>query len=148
MTKIDKLKAKLIDIIGERKTVKIKELSHLARSTQLIDELMDKIGYHKYLHLGVYELAKQEKNPTMRPMGVVSVKYGDKVMQFHNNGQPNITLDLYEYLAERGSITTAQLDAMDFDRCAIDKLRKKGFDIHTQKLAGHNYEYTLKSPKR
>ncbi|MDH2272974.1 hypothetical protein [Moraxella porci] len=156
MTKLDQVKADLIDIIGERKTVKIKEVSHLARSTQLIDELMEKMGYQKNLSACVYDKNYRIKDESVdKPKGYastvdknISANHRGKQVLFRNQLKGNTTAKVFDAMT-KGTITTSWFQERGLNpSISIRCLRSRGFDIEVKRLQGHEYAYTLKSPKR
>lgn len=155
MTKLDQVKADLIDIIGERKTVKIKEVSHLTRSARLIDELMGKMGYYRSNDVTIY--TKQAKIEHIKPKAKpnakkgerkIEVKYGSRKLQFQLKNGVNHCLMVCKHLLKYGSITTTEIVAMgvSYHTQCIKNLRRKGLVIDVEPMGKKVFRYTLKMP--
>lgn len=156
MTKLDQVKADLIDIIGDRKTVKIKEVSHLARSTRLIDELMEKMGYQKKLQAGVYdknysiadEMMSDSISLAIPKDKCITVNYLGKPVRFRKTINGNATAETFAALTH-GTITTSWFQERDINPQMVTVcLRRRGFNVEVSRLNGFEHVYTLKSPKR
>lgn len=155
MTKLDQVKADLIDIIGDRKTVNIKEVSHLARSSVLIDDLMANLGYYRSNDVTIY--TKQAKIEHIKPKAKpnakkgerkIEVKYGSRKLQFQLKNGVNRCLMVCEHLLKYGSITTTEIVAMDvsYHTQCINNLRRKGLVIDVEPMGKKVFRYTLKMP--
>lgn len=149
MTLLDQIKADLIDIIGDRKVVNVKDVQNVSRSSVLIDELMEKLGYYRDWVAGVYVMQR----PSIRKVSLVQqaswieVPYGEKNIRFKNSPS-NSVYQVFLYLKKHGTASTIQLrkHATTSVLDCVRYLLQKGVMIDIDKSDRNNFVYTLKMP--
>lgn len=153
MTKLDQIKADLIDIIGDKRAVKVDAVSHLSRSLTLIDDLMANLGYFRSDDVTIYTKQAQTIKPKAKPNAKkgerkIEVEYGNRKLQFQLKNGVNHCLMVCKHLLKYGSITTTEIVAMGVyhrTQC-INNLRHKGLVIDVEPMGKKVFRYTLKMP--
>lgn len=157
MTKLDQVKADLIDIIGDKRAVKVDAVSHLSRSLTLIDDLMASLGYYRSDDVTIYTKQAKTIKPKAKPQAKpnakkgerkIEVEYGNRKLQFQLKNGVNHCLMVCKHLLKYGSITTTEIVAMgvSYHTQCINNLRHKGLVIDVEPMGKKVFRYTLKMP--